>query len=70
MKRLEVNFSAFFENIGIGFKGDVSTGINCPGVQIIVGLKVMPADSWNKIKIFKLKVYWADENSGIVGNIT
>ena len=50
MKRLEVNFSVFFENIGIGFEGDVAAEINRHGVQIIEDLKVVPDNSWNKIK--------------------
>ena len=50
MKRLEVNLSDFFENIGIGFEGDVAAEINCLGVQFIEDMKVVPDDSWNKIK--------------------
>ena len=42
--------SFFFENIGIGFEGDVAAEINCLGVQIIEDLKVVPDDSWNRIK--------------------
>ena len=40
----------FFENIGISFEQDDAAEINRLGVQIIEDLKVVPDDSWNKIK--------------------
>ena len=40
----------FFENIGIGFEEDFGAEINRLEVKIIKDLKVVPGDSWNKIK--------------------
>ena len=46
----------FFENIGIEFQGDTVTEMNTLGVQIVEDIKVVPEESWIKIKGFlKLK---------------